>query len=338
MTTNNRPKKITAKIVTMLGVSGIAGFGVSIGAFVLSFDAIKAVAEAAHVADAISWLMPVSVDGAMTVATMAAMVLKILGKKTRYPSIVFVVCLVISLACNALHATQSQTVGQGTKMLTMVKLEDWHSALVSAIPAVALALSLHLMIMLIEAVGDYVGGASEPVAETSPSEASEPTETMITVNPASLTGEATQTMISEPSPALIGGFTGEPVSEPPVTLTGEVSSEPTETPAGEASEPAPVNPPAPASEPPAKPARKPQAAKSKTTRTAKSATPPKIDITAMEDADLLELLARDFESDELSANKIRIRYGIGSDKAKVIFERWKALTDVTDEALAAVSQ
>ncbi|WP_219471272.1 DUF2637 domain-containing protein [Nonomuraea rhizosphaerae] len=139
---------LDGKLVTMIGVAVAALVAVVAGAFVLSFDAITAVSEAAHVDDGLSWLMPVSVDGAMTVGTMAALVLKMLKQSTRYAWFVVLAGVAISVACNALHATQSAG--------AHVKLTTFQAGAVSAIPAVALALSLHLLILLIEAIGDAV--------------------------------------------------------------------------------------------------------------------------------------------------------------------------------------
>lgn len=141
---------LDGKLVTMIAVAVFALVAVVVGAFVLSFDAITAVSEAAHVAPRLSWLMPVSVDGAMTVGTMSALVLKMLKQKTGYAWFVVLAGVVISVACNALHATQSSGAA--------VNLTGAQAGAVSAIPAVALALSLHLLIILVEAISDAVSG------------------------------------------------------------------------------------------------------------------------------------------------------------------------------------
>ncbi|MFI6793704.1 DUF2637 domain-containing protein [Nonomuraea sp. NPDC050383] len=141
--------KLDGKLVTMIAVAVFALIAVVVGAFVLSFDAITAVSEAAHIDRGLSWLMPVSVDGAMTVGTMAALVLKMLEKKTGYAWFVVLTGVIISIACNALHATQSKGAA--------VDLDGWQQGAVSAIPAVALALSLHLLIILIEAISEALG-------------------------------------------------------------------------------------------------------------------------------------------------------------------------------------
>lgn len=156
-TPNAEAPELDGKLVTMIAVAVVALVAVVVGAFVLSFAAITAVSEAAHITPGLSWLMATSVDGAMTVGTMTALVLKMLGKSTGYAWFVVLSGVTISIACNALHATQSV----GAK----VTLEGWQQGAVSAIPAVALALSLHLLILLIEAIGDAVSSRRETVED-----------------------------------------------------------------------------------------------------------------------------------------------------------------------------
>src|SRR5690242_5153866 len=120
-------KPLDGKLVLMIVIAVLALVAVVVGAFVLSYDALTAVAKAAHIAEGLAWLMSVSVDGAMTVGTMAALVLKMLGKPTRYAWFVVLAGVVISVLCNALHATQSQ----GGKVI----LDPWQAGAVSAIPA-----------------------------------------------------------------------------------------------------------------------------------------------------------------------------------------------------------
>jgi len=161
--------RLDGKLVTMIAVAVFALTAVVVGAFVLSFDAITAVSEAAHVDDGLSWLMPVSVDGAMTVGTMAALVLKMLKKGTGYAWFVVLAGVAISVACNALHATQSSG--------ATVKLTPFQSGAVSAIPAVALALSLHLLIILIEAIGDALAKRKARTEESRTEVITEPVRT-----------------------------------------------------------------------------------------------------------------------------------------------------------------
>ncbi|GAA1749332.1 DUF2637 domain-containing protein [Nonomuraea bangladeshensis] len=165
-------KPLDGKLVLMIVIAVLALVAVVVGAFVLSYDALTAVAKAAHIAESLAWLMSVSVDGAMTVGTMAALVLKMLGKPTRYAWFVVLAGVLISVLCNALHATQSQ----GGKVI----LDPWQAGAVSAIPAVALALSLHLLIILIEAISDAVRGRSKTPDEPRTGEVDEPVRTLTT--------------------------------------------------------------------------------------------------------------------------------------------------------------
>ncbi|WP_433516480.1 DUF2637 domain-containing protein [Nonomuraea sp. CA-143628] len=163
--------RLDAKLTTMIAVAVVALVAVVAGAFVLSFAAITAVSEAAHIDAGLSWLMATSVDGAMTVGTMTALVLKMLGRKTGYAWFVVLAGVTISIACNALHATQS--VG------TDVTLEGWQQGAVSAIPAVALALSLHLLILLIEAISDTLSSRRQTAKDAPEVDASPRTEAAV---------------------------------------------------------------------------------------------------------------------------------------------------------------
>ncbi|WP_433519025.1 DUF2637 domain-containing protein [Nonomuraea sp. CA-143628] len=187
--------RLDGKLVTMIAVAVFALVAVVVGAFVLSYDALTAVAEAAHVAMSLSWLMSVSVDGAMTVGTMAALVLKMLGKTTGYAWFVVLAGVAISVACNALHATQSQ----GGKVV----LVGWQAGAVSAIPAVALALSLHLLIILIEAITDAVSGRRKTAGD-GPADGSKdasPMSVAVSVERLSQTVEAPPVeRLSQPAP------------------------------------------------------------------------------------------------------------------------------------------
>lgn len=126
-------------------VAAAGTLAVTVAGFTLSFDAIRVVGQAAHIRAALAWLLPVSVDGAMAVATVTAVVLRRMSGRTgRYPWAVVVTGALISVACNGLHA-----LGDPGQPLT---LPDGRVRFaVSAIPAVMLALSVHLLVMLVEA-------------------------------------------------------------------------------------------------------------------------------------------------------------------------------------------
>lgn len=130
-------------------VAAVGALAVTIAGFALSFDAIRAVGQAAHMRADWAWLLPVSVDGAMAVATVAAVVLhRLTGKTAWYPWTVVLVGAAISVACNGLHATGKQ--GQPLELAAEIRFA------VSAIPAVMLAMSVHLLVVLIDVAAKRV--------------------------------------------------------------------------------------------------------------------------------------------------------------------------------------
>lgn len=125
---------------TLAGLVAAAGtMAVVTAGFTLSFDAIRRVAIASYIRHDWAWLMPVAVDGSMAVATVTAIVMRRLGRSARYPWLVVFVGAAISILCNAAHAS--------TKGGTL-RLPEIAAMAVSAIPALNLALSVHLLVML----------------------------------------------------------------------------------------------------------------------------------------------------------------------------------------------
>jgi hypothetical protein len=110
--------------------------------FALSFDAIRAVGDAAGIRASIAWMLPVSVDGAMMVATITAIVLRTMHRPVWYPWLVVCVGIAVSIWCNSTHAGIAED----------IELTIGQARAVSAIPAVTLALSVHLLITLALAV------------------------------------------------------------------------------------------------------------------------------------------------------------------------------------------
>lgn len=139
----------------LAGVVASAGtLAVTVAGFALSYDAIRAVGIASRIRAELAWLLPVSVDGAMAVATIAAVVLRrMTGRTAWYPWAVVLVGAGISVACNGLHALPSAGAH-------LVIADGRVRFAVSAIPAVMLALSVHLLVTLVEAAS--VAGAGGP--------------------------------------------------------------------------------------------------------------------------------------------------------------------------------
>lgn len=159
--------KFNNKLIALIVVAVIAALAVVIAAFVLSFDALQAVAEGAKVANTIAGLMPLAVDGAITVGTMSALVLKALRQSTAYAWFVVLAGAAVSVGCNVLHAVSSKTAVVNGAVTHIVELTDTQSGFVAAIPAVALPISFHLLLRLIEAVIDATRtDDTEPVPTT----------------------------------------------------------------------------------------------------------------------------------------------------------------------------
>ncbi|MFB9415707.1 DUF2637 domain-containing protein [Dactylosporangium matsuzakiense] len=146
---------VVAGVVASVGLLAVTAAG-----FALSFDAIQAVAVAAHVDRRLAWMMPVAIDGAMAVGTVTAVVMRRLGRSAWYPWLVVLTGAVISVLCNAAHAY----------MAGALVLPVRAAMAVSAIPAVMLALSVHLLVELVQAVAGRVSAAelAAPVPAAEP--------------------------------------------------------------------------------------------------------------------------------------------------------------------------
>jgi hypothetical protein len=133
---------VTVALAVLAGM--VAGFGlfmVITAGFALSFDSIRAVGRAVGVRGDWAWLLPAAIDGAMAVATVTAVVVRRLGRPTAYAWTVVLTNSGISIACNALHAWMGDS----------LNLPGAIAMGISAIPALNLALSVHLLVVLVDA-------------------------------------------------------------------------------------------------------------------------------------------------------------------------------------------
>lgn len=149
---------VSVALGVLAGAVATAGtLAVAVAGFTLSYDAIRKVGIASGVRPDWAWLLPVSIDGAMAVATVTAVVLDRMGRKPWYPWGVVVVGAGISIACNAVHA----------EMREAIKLDDVTAMAVSAIPALMLTLSVHLLVVLVDAAAQALAPAAvaPPVVE-----------------------------------------------------------------------------------------------------------------------------------------------------------------------------
>lgn len=127
-------------------VAGAGLLAVITAGFALSFDAIGAIGRASGVRAELAWLLPAAVDGAMAVGTVTAAVVRRLRQSTAYPWTVVLVNAAISVACNALHAYA----GPSLILPAVIAMA------VSAVPAVNLALSVHLLVTLVDALASVL--------------------------------------------------------------------------------------------------------------------------------------------------------------------------------------
>lgn len=125
----------------VLVVTVIADAGLALGAFVLSFDALRELAVVAGVRPALAWIWPVIVDGFIVVATINAIVLSDRRAKTAwYPWAALLVFAMVSVAGNGLHAARHAHPDA-------IRVEI--AAAVSAIPAIALLVISHLIVVML---------------------------------------------------------------------------------------------------------------------------------------------------------------------------------------------
>jgi hypothetical protein len=135
------------------GTAGAVGL-LAIGGFILSFNALRDLAAASGILPELAWIWPLVVDGFIVVATAAAFGLKKRGPRTTwYPWSALALFAVVSVAGNAAHALSSPD----------VTVPVWVATVVSSVPAIALLIASHLLIVMIDGKP-----ASRPAARRQP--------------------------------------------------------------------------------------------------------------------------------------------------------------------------
>lgn len=132
-----RPQNKTLAFATAAGVGALA-----IGGFTLSFTALRelAVREFA-IAAQLAFIYPLVIDGFIVIATAAAFTMKNRGPRvTWYPWAALGVFGALSVLGNAAHAIDNPR----------ATFPEWVSALGASIPAVALLVASHLMVLMID--------------------------------------------------------------------------------------------------------------------------------------------------------------------------------------------
>ena len=132
--------------VTVGGVVALAG-----GGFTLSFAALRDLAAGSGIPENLAGLWPLIVDGFIIVASASAFALKSRGRRvTWYPWTALIVFSIISVAGNSLHAIDSAD---------SLRVPIFVAAVVSAVPAIALLIASHLLVLMIS---DERGESAEP--------------------------------------------------------------------------------------------------------------------------------------------------------------------------------
>lgn len=121
----------------------VTGVGLlAIAAFTLSFTALRELAAREFaIAPGLAFIYPLVVDGFIVIATAAAFTMKNRGPRTTwYPWATLAVFGALSVLGNAAHAIDNPT----------ATFPSWISAVGASVPAVALLIASHLMVMMID--------------------------------------------------------------------------------------------------------------------------------------------------------------------------------------------
>lgn len=132
-----RPQSRALALATASGVSALA-----LGGFTLSFTALRDLAEQEFaITPQLSFIYPLVIDGFIVIATAAAFTMKKRGPKvTWYPWAALGVFGALSVLGNAAHAIDNPS----------ATFPAWISALGASVPAVALLIASHLLVMMID--------------------------------------------------------------------------------------------------------------------------------------------------------------------------------------------
>lgn len=141
----------------------------ALGGFVLSFNALTDLAVHSGIIPELAFLWPLIVDGFIVVATAAAFALKQRGRRvTWYPWTALILFSAVSVAGNASHAVNADN----------VTVPVWVATVVSSVPAIALLIASHLLVVMIDgknqtcpASRKKTGESRKPPVQVRPTEA-----------------------------------------------------------------------------------------------------------------------------------------------------------------------
>lgn len=164
-----RPQNKSLAVGTALGVVGLA-----LGGFTLSFTALRELASREFaIAPELAFIYPLVIDGFIVIATAAAFTMKKRGPRTTwYPWAALAVFGALSVLGNAAHAIDNPS----------ATFPAWVSAVGASVPAVALLIASHLLVMMIDGKVQPRAAARRAKAPVS-SAAPAPTPEAETVSP-----------------------------------------------------------------------------------------------------------------------------------------------------------
>lgn len=132
-----RPANRTLAWSTAVAVGSLA-----LGGFVLSFQSLRELAVRSGLDQDLAFIWPLIVDGFIVVATASAFALKHRGVKVSwYPWSALILFSAISVTGNAMHAMDN----------TAISIPPWIATTVSSVPAIALLIASHLLVVIVGA-------------------------------------------------------------------------------------------------------------------------------------------------------------------------------------------
>lgn len=153
-TTAHRPARINPDHLAVLIVAASLTGLLAVTSFLLSFVGLSAVAVWASVPWWLTWAVPVMIDSAILVYTLAALVLRARGEKTGRTWCSLALWAAVSVAANAIHAW----VDAPSELQTVTGM------IIAGLAPVALLLATHTLVDLIVAKPD-TAAASAVVAD-----------------------------------------------------------------------------------------------------------------------------------------------------------------------------
>lgn len=118
--------KITYTIATITAVLVLA---IALGAFVLSYDALRDLARTNSIRDGLAWIFPLIVDGFIVVASLAVLRNGLMAEPTLLAWVLVVLFVALSVAFNVIHASDTDLIGK----------------VIAAVPPLALVLAFELL-------------------------------------------------------------------------------------------------------------------------------------------------------------------------------------------------